>query len=318
LDNTLELDYPKEKLEIIIASDGSTDQTNNIVKNYEQRGVKLVVIKEHRGKENAQKKAIGYAKGDVFVFTDVATYLEPRGLKEIVSNFADPTVGCVSSKDRLIEKDVDPNSESIYIRYEMWLRGLESKVSSLIGLSGSFFAARKTVCDYFFEGAQSDFQVVLNCIKSGLKGIIDPSAIGYYQNVSDEKKEFNRKVRTVVRGLTVFFNNIELLNIFQYGLIPYQYFCHKLLRWLVPFFLVTAFVTNAILAINSLGYYILLIVQSLFYALGFLGICAKSFSSDRIFIKIPMYFLTVNSAITVGWWRYLNGQRMVMWTPSDR
>ena len=202
--------------------------------------------------------------------------------------------------------------------YEMWLRRLESRVNSLVGLSGSFFAARKDVCRDFSGEMQSDFRTLLNSKRLGYRGVSDPSAIGYYLDIAEGDKEFERKIRTVIRGLTVFFNNLEFLNPIKYGFFSYQYFCHKLLRWMVPFFLLTAFVTNGVLAMDFSGYYYLFLFHSLFYALGLWGMQAKSFSGNRLLIKIPMYFLTVNAAIVVGWWRYLKGQRMVMWTPSAR
>lgn len=146
LNNTLGLEYPREKLQILVASDGSTDRTEAIVKEYEKNGIELLAIEERRGKENAQKQAVNLARADVIMFTDVATQLDPGGLKEIVTNFADPSVGCVSSEDQVIRKDGGPTGEGFYVCYEMWLRRLESRVNSLVGMSGSFFAARKLVC----------------------------------------------------------------------------------------------------------------------------------------------------------------------------
>jgi cellulose synthase/poly-beta-1,6-N-acetylglucosamine synthase-like glycosyltransferase len=320
LENTLNLEYPKIKLHVIVVSDGSTDRTNAIVKDYEKNGFELLAITERRGKENAQKEAVNRAKGEVLVFTDVATQLSPEGLKEIVSNFADPSVGCVSSEDKLIGKDGKPSGEGFYVRYEMWLRRLESRVNSLVGLSGSFFAARKAVCEDFSGELQSDFRTVLNSMKLGLRGVSDPRAIGYYLDISDEKLEFDRKVRTVVRGLTVFFRHLEFLNVFRHGLFSYQYLCHKLFRWLVPVFLCIAFISNLILAARSSPFFILLLGQLIFYGLAMWGWKTKSKDtlSSRSFLKIPMFFLTVNASAFVAWLRYLKGQRVVMWTPSER
>ena len=317
LDNTLTLDYPREKLQILVASDGSDDRTNAIVSDYEEHGIELLAIGIRRGKENAQKEAVKHAKGEVILFSDVATRLEPEGMKEIVFNFADPSVGCVSSKDLVIRQDGKLSGEGFYVRYEMWLRQLESRVYSLVGLSGSFFAARKEVCGDFSEEMQSDFRTVLNSIKLGLRGVSDPKAIGYYPDVSDEKREFDRKVRTVLRGLTVFFQHLEFLNPFRYGFFSYQYFCHKLLRWSVPLLLATAFFSNLFLAAESFFFLILLMGQRGCYGLAALG-WRRRREGVRAFLKIPMYFVTVNASILIAWWRYLQGQRMVMWTPSER
>ena len=183
-----------------------------------------------RQEKIARKQAVKLATDDVPVFTDVATHLAPMGLKEIVSNFADPSVGCVSSEDRLIGKHGKPSGEGFYVRYEMWLRRLESKISSTVGLRGSFFNTRKEVCQDFSGEMQSDFRTLLSSVKMMLRGISDPNAMGCYQDVLDEKLEFDSKVQKVIRGLTVFFRHLEFLNMFRYGFFSYQYFCHKPLR----------------------------------------------------------------------------------------
>lgn len=327
LENSIALEYSSDKLQILVASDGSTDRTNDIVREYESRGVELFEVVERGGKENAQKEAIPHARGDIIVFSDVATILEPGGLKEIVSNFADKSVGCVSSEDRLMGQDGRPSGEGAYVRYEMWLRRLESKVNSLVGLSGSFFAARKEVCQDFSGDVQSDFRTLLSSMKIGLRGVSDPKAVGWYLDIADEGREFERKVRTVLRGLTVFFRHIEFLNIFKYKLFSFQFFCHKLLRWLVPFFLIAAFVANLILCFSSFVYIILFFGQVLFYGVGIFGMLQKASFEFLVFnfelrknpfLKIPMYFVVVNAAVAVAWWQYLTGKRVVLWTPSER
>ena len=315
LENTLKLNYPAGKLQIIVASDGSTDATNDIVRSYKKQEVELLKVVNRGGKENAQKEAVSCAGGEIIVFSDVATILEPQGLIEIVSNFADPSIGCVSSEDRLIGQDGKPSGEGFYVRYEMWLRRLESQVNSIVGLSGSFFAARKEVCQDFSGDVQSDFRTLLSSMKLGMRGLGDPKAIGSYLNIEDENQEFERKVRTVLRGLTVFFKHLEFLNVFQYGLFSYQFLCHKLLRWLVPFFLVAALVSNVILAFVSVFFLILLVGQFLFYGIGVYSLFSKSLSGV---LKIPMFFLVVNTAIVVAWWQYLTGKRVVFWEPSVR
>ena len=317
LENTLGLEYPKEELQIIVASDGSTDRTNEIARGFHKNGVELLEIQDRKGKENAQKEAVKRAEGMIIVFTDVATMLEPGGLKQIISNFADPSIGCVSSEDRFLSKDGKPCGEGLYIRYEMWLRRLECKVNSLVGLTGAFFAARKEVCQDFSEEMQSDFRTVLSSIKLGFRGITDPRAIAYYQDVADKKHEFDRKIRTVIRGLTVFFRHLEFLNIMKFKFFSYQYFCHKLLRWLVPIFLFIAFVSNAILAWKSFLFLVLFIGQLSFFSLAIWG-WTRGTPPSRALITVPVYFLTVNASIFVAWWKYLRGDRVVMWTPSER
>lgn len=317
LENTLGLDYPRDKLEIIVASDGSTDRTHAIVNGFEASGVRLLAIERRQGKEHAQKQAVQIAHGELLVFSDVATRLDPHGLRQIIANFADPTVGCVSSEDRLLGQDGKPAGEGMYVRYEMWLRRLESRVNSLVGLSGSFFAARREVCKDFSSEMQSDFRTLLNSIKLGMRGICDSQAIGYYQDVSNPKRELDRKIRTVVRGLTVFFRHIELLNVFRYGLFSWQLLCHKLIRWIAPLFMVAALVSNFLLSWSSGFYLVLFGLQIFFYAVA-TAVTLGSVPPNSVALKLPSYFLTVNLAILLAWCRYLKGERVVMWEPSKR
>ncbi|MDD5674069.1 MAG: glycosyltransferase family 2 protein [Chitinivibrionales bacterium] len=317
LENTILLDYPKEKLQVIVASDGSADKTNEIVRDFADRGIELLEVTERKGKENAQMRAIGVARGEIIVFSDVATLLDPFGVREIVSNFADPAIGCVSSEDKIVnEPGSGGGGEGFYVKYEMWLRGLESKVNSVVGLSGSFFAARKIVCDDFSPRMQSDFRTLLSSMRKGMRGISDPKAIGYYKDIQDASREFDRKVRTVIRGLTVFFNNLEFLNVFEFGIFSYQYICHKLLRWLAPFFLLIALVINALLAMRGGAFLILFILQAAFYGAALIGSGGRQ--SSNIFIKIPRFFVVVNTSILVAWIKYLGGERLTMWKPSER
>ena len=315
LENTLALTYPREKLQILVASDGSTDGSNAIVEGKKDQGVELLAIEKRGGKESAQKEAVAAARGEIIVFSDVATILDPWGIERIVAGFADHAVGCISSEDRIIDEDGLPGGEGMYVRYEMGLRRLESRVNSLVGLSGSFFAARREVCNDFSENMQSDFRTLLNSIKMGLTGVIEPEAVGYYRDIADKSLEFDRKTRTIIRGLTVFFRHTELLNVFRYGLFSYQLFCHKLLRWLVPLFLIICFVSNAIVAFYSGAFLALFAAQLVFYAMAAVGI-RREFQ-DAV-TRIPGYFLIVNASILVAWLRYLRKEEIVMWSPSKR
>ena len=317
LENSIEIDYPRDLLQVLIASDGSTDETNAIVSEYADRGIELFEVRNRGGKENAQKEALQLARGEIIAFSDASTSIATNGLRAMAANFADTSIGCVSSVDEIVGADGKPCGEGFYVRYEMWLRGLETQVHSLVGLSGSFFAARREVCADFSAEMQSDFRTVLNSMKLGLRGISDPYVVGSYQDVSDSKKEFDRKIRTVLRGMTVYFKNSEFLNPIRYGLFSYQFFCHKLLRWLVPLFMLLALITNLLL-INSVGIFLLLFVgQSAFYAIAFWG-WRQAEAPSQTLLKIPLYFMTVNISIMVAWWRYLSGNRMVMWVPSER
>jgi hypothetical protein len=247
----------------------------------------------------------------------VATVLEPIALANIVENFADPTVGCVSSEDRFLERDGTISGEGAYIRYEMFLRRLETEVNTVVGLSGSFFAARREVCAEWADNLQSDFNTLLNSIKLGMRGISDPASIGYYQNIRDERKEFERKVRTVLRGLSVFMTSWRMVNPMRYGLFSWQLLSHKLCRWLVPFALIVALISNVLLASESPFYRVALLSQVGFYLIALVSLMTNISSRGAIF-KIPAFFVLVNWSILTAWYRYFRGDRMVAWEPSKR
>lgn len=318
IENTLELDYPKNLIQIIVVSDGSTDGTIQIVREYEKRGIELIELKERKGKESGQNEAVKRARGEILIFSDVATMLDKNGLREIVANFDDPEIGCVSSVDKLLSNEDDKTGgEGFYVKYEMWLRGMESSIKSVVGLSGSFFAARKVVCFDFSTSMQSDFKTLLNSVKMGLRGISDPQVIGYYPDIKDKSKEFYRKVRTVVRGLTVFFNNIEYVNPFRFGIFSYMYVCHKLLRWAVPLFLMIALCTGVYLFKTSAFYKILFGFQLTFYLLALSGITMPKLNSLKI-MKVTSFFVMVNISIMIAWIKFLRGERIVLWQSSVR
>ncbi len=313
--NTLDLDYPEDKFEVIFTSDASHDETDSLIRQHQPHGIQLVISPERRGKEYAQKLAIEKAKGEILVFSDVATMIEHDGISKIVSNFADPTVGCVSSEDRFIDEEGNVSGEGAYVRYEMLLRSLETKINSAVGLSGSFFAARAEVCRNWPTNIPSDFNTLLNSIRLGLRGVSDPGSIGIYTNIKDEKKEFDRKVRTITRGISALMENVWLINPFEYGIFSWQLFSHKLMRWLVPWLLMIALVSHLVIAVRSRFYRMLLAPHLSFYLVGYLG---ARLTSMTVFIKIPHYFIQVNQAIALAWVKYMKGERFVTWDPSQR
>lgn len=318
LENTLQLIYPTGKLEILVASDCSSDHTDEIVSCYAGKSIQLIRAPARKGKEAAQKIAVEAATGEILVFSDVATILPKDAIANIVKSFSDPSVGCVSSVDRFIDKDGRISGEGAYVRYEMFLRSLETRVNSLVGLSGSFFAARSEVCKRAWsDNLQSDFNTVLNSIRMGFRGVADPESVGYYMNIADERKEFERKVRTVLRGISVFMRSLPLVNPARFPLFAWQLVSHKLCRWLVPFAMLSALGSNIILAGWSDLYRLLLVFQIAFYAVAIGGLLFRAWSRLPI-VKLSAFFLLVNVSILQAWARYLSGERLVAWEPSRR
>jgi cellulose synthase/poly-beta-1,6-N-acetylglucosamine synthase-like glycosyltransferase len=315
LDNSLALDYPADRLEILVASDASTDGTDAIA--LAEPRVALARTAERKGKEHAQRNAIAMSKGDILVFTDAATRLPPESIRRIVRNFADPGVGAVSSEDRLLG-ETDGSGEGLYVRYEMLLRRLETEVNSLVGLSGSFFAARREACEGWSDDLPSDFNTVLRCRKLGWRAVADEGVIGYYPGIRAGQSEFRRKVRTLVRGMAAFFANTELLDIRRYGFFSFQLASHKLMRWLAPVFMALLLLASAASAFQGHPAGIALLAgQALFYGLAALGGVLPSFRSLAP-VKVAFFFSQVNLAILAAWGKFLRGERITAWTPSRR
>ncbi len=317
LENTLALEYPGGTFNILVASDCSEDATDSIVCGFAQRGVTLVRSPERKGKEHAQGLAIKAATGDILVFTDTATRLRPDAIRLLIEDFADPTVGAVSSEDELVSPDGTVRGEGAYVRYEMALRRLESRAAGLVGLSGSCFAVRKEVCARWRSDTPSDITAALLCAQTGLRAISDERVKGAYQDIKDESKEFQRKKRTIIRGMTAVWELREALNPFRYGLFSLQVWSHKILRWLVPVGLLLALGSSAVLARDSDVYRALFALQLAGYAAA--GVAYVSGSARKIMpLRIALYFLLANLATAAALLDFLRGVRIVTWNPSQR
>lgn len=315
--NTLALNYPKELLEILIASDASNDDTDRIVKKFVADGIKLVRAEERKGKEYAQLQAIKVAQGEILVFSDVATQIDNDTLNALVDQFKDKMVGALSSEDRFISEDGGVVGEGAYVKYEMWLRNLESRVSGLVGLSGSFFAARKIICQDWDIAVPSDFNTALNCARRGYVAVSDPSVVGYYKDVKHGKGEYGRKFRTIVRGISAVVRKPEVLNPFRFGIFAFQVWSHKIMRWAVPWFLLALFVGSIFVMMEGGVYQVIFLAQVLFYGLVITGAFVEKLR-DHVFIRIPYYFVQVNIAIAHATIAFIFGKRIVIWTPTKR
>lgn len=316
IENSLLLTVPGQ-LEIIIASDCSDDNTESIVEEYRQQGVQLVRADQRLGKENAQRCAIEQATGDIIVFSDVATEIPPDALSTMASYFDDPNVGAVSSEDRFKSRDGSVAGEGAYVRYEMWLRRKESALAGLVGLSGSFFAARRTVCEHWDISSPSDFNTALNCANLGVRAVTAPDVLGFYQDIQDAKKEYQRKVRTVLRGISALASHSEVLNIRRYGLFAFEVISHKVMRWMVPWFLLLFFFVSFQLSGSHWFFTLVLWGQLGFYGVGIAAHYSESVKANAI-ARIIYFFIQVNVAIADASIRFLSGKRMTVWQPSAR
>lgn len=320
IEQTLALRYGSRSAEeagvqVIVASDCSDDQTDEIVRGYAARGVELVRPAERGGKERAQRHAVQQARGALILFTDAKIRLNEDALTNLSRYFEDPSVGAVSSVDVVENSAEGASGEGFYVRYEMWLRRLESRYDSLVGLSGSCFAVTRVVAEALREDIPSDFALLLEARRRGLRGVQGDDVIGYYKSVTSEKAEFNRKVRTVLRGMATLWVCRKVMDPAVYGTFAWQVASHKLARWLVPWWLLGTAIGLTVLASQSLFYGVLWLVM-----IGFMWLALEAYRKpelqSRTVYKVPLFFIVVNAGIAVAWWRFLSGARTVAWDPS--
>jgi glycosyltransferase involved in cell wall biosynthesis len=316
LENTLELAYPTDKLEVIVVSDGSSDATGEIARDFGPKGVTLIEVPQRRGKGRAEMVARDAAGGEILVFTDAAVLLEPVSLRRMIENFADMSVGVVSSTD-VVETQAGGTGESSYVSREMGLRRLESCVGSLVSVSGSFWGARRQVCEIWNPQGCADFFVPLHAVARGFRVVMDPQCRARFGVLRAGRAEFRRKVRTIVQGLDVFFSHLPLLNPFRYGLFSWQLASHKLFRWLLPYAFMTLLVSNIFLGKTALFYRAFLLLQLCGYGLG-LVVWALEDRLDFKVLKLPAFFLMGNAATLVAWVNFWLGEKYVVWEPSRR
>lgn len=311
LEQTLALDYPGP-VEVIVASDGSTDATDEIATSFAPSGVRLVRNAQRGGKEAAQASAIGEAKGEILVFTDVTAEIAPDSLSWIARPFADPTVGAVSSEDLVAVE----GGEGAYVRYEMALRRLETEAATIVGCSGSFFAVRRELASPWPAELASDFRCALESARRGLRAVSEPRALASFRTVSDPRAEWHRKVRTVRRGIAVLAAYRELLHP-RHGRAALALWGHKVARFTSPFALLLVFGASWLAAQTSAAAAALFAAQLLLYALGGLALAFEP-ARRRFVPRMAGFFMLVNASMLVAWANHLSGRRAVTWEPTRR
>ncbi len=311
LEATLAQAYPGA-VEVIVSSDGSTDATAAIAAAYAPRGVILLDHAQRQGKEAAQARALTRATGEILVFTDVSSEFEPGALRALVRPFADPGIGAVSSEDA-----VDPEAgEGAYVRFEMALRRLESESTTLIGVSGSGFAIRRSLASPWPIDLASDFRVALEAARRGLRAVAEPAARVRIGVVRASGDEWQRKVRTLSRGIAVLLAHRELLHP-RFGRAAFSVWGHKLARFTSPFALLGLLLASLVLAGQGPAGRWLLGAQAVAYAIAGLALMSPAVARARL-PRLAGFFLLVNAATLVAWLRHLRGRRTVVWQPTER
>jgi len=320
LENCLAQKYPREYLDIYVISDGSTDNTVEIVKNYADSGVRCLLLEECLGKVAAQNKLLPMVDAEIFVFTDVGIHVSSSAVRNIVSNFADETIGAVSCRDEIVCKE-NCKGDSLYIRYDMIIRNFTSRVGSLIGVTGGFYGVRREIAAEGGDPAfPPDFYVALKALQMGYRVVEDDRVIARYYTPTSDKQELTRKVRTITRGMCALFANTVLLNPFRYPMVSLQLISHKLLRWLAPLFFIICLVTSAFLAFGgNLFFQVVFFVQFILIIFGSFCIIPniQKYKICRV-SPLPRLFVLFNLAILMSWKNFLTGKKIVRWKPTTR
>lgn len=317
IENTLAIDYPRELLEIIVASDASTDRTDEIVREFGSQGVRLYRQPQRQGKTPAQNAAVERAVGEVLLFSDATTMYQPDVLRAILPNFADATVGCVAG--RLIY--IDPTGSSVghgavsYWSYETFLKRQESLACSLIGASGCLYAVRRSAYLPLYPEAHGDFLIATKMIQQGLRTVFEPDAVCTEETNRRTDHELNMRVRVITQTFNDLWKHRAMLNPFRGGFFGVQLFSHKWMRYFVPFFLLGILATSAILIPVSVFYRVFFILQSCGYVFAAGAWLFTSMGVRSRLLALPQYFLLANVASLIAFYRFLSGERFARWEP---
>jgi cellulose synthase/poly-beta-1,6-N-acetylglucosamine synthase-like glycosyltransferase len=313
IDNVLALDYPPELLDVIVISDASSDGTDQAVRAYGSSRVQLLRVEGRLGKTACQNAAVTQAKGEIAVFTDATTHIRPDALTAMVENFADPQVGCVAGL--LIYQGKGENLTAAggvsYWSYEVALRSAESKLGTLIGVSGCLYAVRRSAYRPIAPGLISDFVIAMRMREQGLRTVLEPRAVCFEETLERSGQELSMRVRVAVRSINALVGERRLLNPFIDPLFAWQLWSHKLLRYASPYCLLMTLVSAALLAATPF-YRLALLCQILLIGAGLLGFVG----AGRLgVLSKPYYFLLTNLASAIATIRYARGERMITWNP---
>jgi cellulose synthase/poly-beta-1,6-N-acetylglucosamine synthase-like glycosyltransferase len=324
INNSLEIDYPKEKLKIIWITDGSTDNTADLLYRYPE--ITVMHEQERRGKIHAMNRGMKAVNTPIVVFTDANTMLNRLAIREISKLFADNKTGCVTGEKRISgsgsQKAVSAG-EGLYWQYESLIKKLESETGSVMGAVGEIFAVRSDLFNEVREDTLlDDFTISLQIVHQGHAIKYAPHAWGTETASLSISEEIKRKIRIATGGLQTLTRMTDLLNPFRYGLLSFKFFSHKVLRWtLVPFSFPIVFVLNFFILFSSVNnrlYTILFILQCIFYLLALAGGIMHNIKLGIRALFAPYYLFIMNYAVIKGFFRFMTGNYSVNWQKVRR
>jgi cellulose synthase/poly-beta-1,6-N-acetylglucosamine synthase-like glycosyltransferase len=320
LDNILSLDYPRDRLEVVIASDGSNDGTETIVRGYADRGVKLLAL-PRQGKAPALNAAVAASAGEILVFSDANSMYAPGAIRALARPFADPEVGGVAGNQCYLPKQaaagLASDGEHSYWNFDRKLKQSQSRAGNAISATGAIYAIRRRLFRGVPAGVTDDFATSTSVIAQGQRLVFAPDAVAYEPAAKTSSVEFGRKTRVITRGLRGVLVMRELLNPFRYGFYALQLFSHKVLRRLVVFPLLLLLFLSPLLWSRGLFYQLATLAQVAFYGCGLVGLLFGEHRIGRLKIfTIPFFFCMVNAAALLATLNVLRGRRIDFWEPQ--
>lgn len=324
--NSAELDYPKEKLNIVWVTDGSDDGTPELLKEYPNATVHH--LDARNGKIGAMNRGMDFVKTPIVIFSDANTMLGKESVRRIVNKFRDAKVGCVSGEKRIVNKEVDVASgagEGLYWRYESTLKKWDAELYSVVGAAGELFAIRTELYRHVEKDTLlDDFIISLRVAQKGYTIQYDPEAYAVETASANVKEELKRKVRISAGGIQAVVRLRSLLNVFKYGMLSFQYISHRVLRWTVtPLCLLLMIPVSFLLAyqegfINTGFYTVFFVLQSFFYMAALLGWFLENKSTRIKALFVPYYFFIMNLSVVMGFFRYMRNTQTVNWERAKR
>lgn len=324
--NSFELEYPKEKLNIVWVTDGSDDGTPELLKQYTNTTVHHLAARN--GKIGAMNRGMEFVKTPIVIFSDANTMLGKESIRRIVNQFGDETVGCVSGEKRIINKESDVASgagEGLYWKYESTLKKWDAELYSVVGAAGELFAIRTKLYRHVEKDTLlDDFMISLRVAQDGYTIQYDPEAYAIESASANVKEELKRKIRISAGGIQSIVRLRSLLNVFKYGKLSFQYISHRVLRWtLTPLCLILLIPVLSILSYND-GvfefklYNILFWLQLFFYIAALTGWFLENRSTRVKILFVPYYFFIMNLSVVLGFFRYLKNSQSVNWERAQR
>jgi biofilm PGA synthesis N-glycosyltransferase PgaC len=322
--NSLEQDYPADKIEFLFITDGSTDRTMDIIRKYPR--IRLLHQPERKGKTAALNRIVMEASNDILIFSDANTILNTAATKNITRHYHEPSVGGVAGEKKVISKGLPPDEvgpgEGLYWKYESFLKKIDSDFYSVVGAAGELFSLRRSLYEPVRESViLDDFIISMKVAQKGYRIVYEPDAFAMELPSFSMEDEQKRKIRISAGGFQAMGMLGSLLRFWKQPRLSFLYISHRVLRWtLSPLSMITAFISNMILAFNMNGtiFKILLTAQVLFYIMAILGSFLPSKTPGSRLFRLAYYFMFMNMAVVSGFFRHLRGRQPAAWEKARR